>query len=195
MGAPKERLDLLEVKEDNDTYTWQTVGRIWASVEVSGKNNLFSKVGIGARSANIVTVPRPEISLHHALRWRGEHLFLTELLHQGPTRLSILAARIGPRNCIAFRPEKTRDELGRPSYEQRERFRFPACVTEKWMGYSQKEPQAESGETLVLVTPKAVMLEVGDLVEIEELGRYAVQVLHRLDEYKNEYEAARVRDA
>lgn len=195
MGAPKEKLQILALSETDGVFSWREAGEIWASVTLESKANLFSRVGIGARSAAIVTVPRPDLTLFAALRWRGEHLFLTEMFDRGPARLEIRAARVTPRGCTAFRAVKSADRSKPAAYETRKIMRFPACVTEKWMGFAQREPQGELSETVVLVTPKAVDLKIGDVVEVEGLGRYAVRVPHRLDEYKNEFEAAKIQEA
>ena len=71
---------------------------------------------------------------------------------------------------------------------------FPVVLAEKYLGFTQNTPMAQTQTTFVLVTPKAVSLKIADLVDVGGV-RYAVQVCHTLDEYKNEYEITRKDDA
>lgn len=63
-----------------------------------------------------------------------------------------------------------------------------------WTGVSgrheQLEPMARNTICYVLVTPKAIALTSGSLVEIAETP-YEVLLAHDLDPYKNEYEIKR----
>ena len=64
---------------------------------------------------------------------------------------------------------------------------FQGILTEKYLRYEQEKPMATNTLTYVLVTPKAVELTRGGLVEVAG-EPHVVQVAHTLDPAKNEYE-------
>lgn len=198
-GELSERLELLELREtESGTWEWVGIGRLWAQVEVDGGNNLFSSknlfssVGIGARNAKLVLRTRP-LTLHQALRWKEQHLFLTGITKLDRMHLSVQAALVEPVGCLATRTEDTVGEAGRPTPAETMRLTFPGVLTEKYARYEREETHAEGETGYVLVTPKAITLKAGDLVTVREgPGKdvYHVTVCHVLDPYKNEYEIA-----
>ncbi len=175
-GEMRERVTILDLTNVGSDYQWTDGPTVWAKVELTGKTNLFSKVGIGARDVTITMRHRP-LSLHQAIRWRGRHLFLTEILPPVGGYMEIKAAVVDVREWRA---------LG---------LRFPAVATEKYLGYAQERPMVHSSIAYVLVTPKAVQLEASDLVSNLDTdgvgGTYVVHAAHLLDRWKNEYEIAR----
>lgn len=198
-GNLSERLELLELRETEiGTWEWVRTGRLWARVEVDGGNNLFSSknlfssIGIGARNAKLVLRTRP-LNLHQALRWKGQHLFLTGITKLDRMHLSVQAALVEPVACLATRTEDTVGEAGRPTPAETMRLTFPGVLTEKYARYEREETHAEGETGYVLVTPKAITLKTGDLVTVQEgPGKdvYHVTARHVLDPYKNEYEIA-----
>lgn len=194
---PKDKLSLLRISNMGEPpeISWQSAGTLWAQVERQDKNNLFSKVGVGVKSALISIVPRNDITLHDAMEWNGKHLFLTSIDCKSPACMEIIAALIEPTLCVATRGKKGRNALNNPVSIQEPLCSFPACVTEKYMGFTVQQPQSQVEETLVLVCPKSVLLETGDLVTVGERGVYSVTIPHTLDEFKNEYEVIRTKEA
>ena len=192
-GDLSERLELLELREtEAGTWEWVGIGRLWAQVEVDGGKNLFSSVGIGARNAKLVLRTRP-LTLHQALRWKEQHLFLTGITKLDRMHLSVQAALVEPVGCLATRTEDTVGEAGRPTTAETMRLTFPGVLTEKYARYEREETHAEGETGYVLVTPKAITLKAGDLVTVQEgPGKdvYHVTARHVLDPYKNEYEVA-----
>ena len=173
-------------------YEWTEIRRIWVRVEQQAKMNLFSKVGIGARSALIKMQPR-DISLHQAMSRDGAHYFLTSVVRESPVLMEAQAAVVELTDCTAQRISEHPDEYKRPVYIRETIARFPAVLTEKYLGFTQDDPQARTTTTFVLVTPKKIILEVHDL--IAALGEvYAVKLAHLLDPYRNEYEMTRMED-
>lgn len=193
MKTPMDKLILLRVKASGDVVSFRESGTIWASAELTDKASLFSKVGIGVRSVKLSTVPRGDLTLHDALRWKGRHLFLTSITTVNPANAEITAALIEPAACAATRPEKGKDGQGKLCYTQKPLCLFPGFLTEKYLGFVQREPQGQVEHRLVLVTPKAVTLKTGDLVNTGG-GVYAVRVCYLLDEFKNEYEIANTKE-
>lgn len=192
-GNLSERLELLDLREtETGTWEWVGIGRLWAQVEVDGGKNLFSSIGIGARNAKLVLRTRP-LTLHQALRWKEQHLFLTGITKLDRMHLSVQAALVEPVGCLATRTEDTVGEAGRPTTAETMRLTFPGVLTEKYARYEREETHAEGETGYVLVTPKAITLKAGDLVTVREgPGKdvYHVTVCHVLDPYKNEYEIA-----
>lgn len=193
-GDLSERLELLELEETQaDTWEWVSRGRLWAQVEVDGGKNLFSSVGIGARNAKLVLRTRP-LSLCQALRWRGQHLFLTGITKLDRMHLNVQAALVNVVTCLATRTEDTVGAAGRPVAAETMRISFPGILTEKYARYEREETHAENDTSYVLVVPKEISLQAGDLVTVQDgpaKAVYAVTICHVLDHFKNEYEIAR----
>lgn len=180
-GRLDQPLEVLELRETaSGVWEWITLRRAWAQVEQTAKTNLFSKVGVGARDAAIV-IRRQSLTLHNALRWRGQHLFLTSITHRDRNHLDVGAALVELTEC---RGDADEGETG---------IRFPGVLTEKYAKWDQPEPYSINQLTYVLVTPKGIALQRGGLVAVAGTN-YEVQVAHILDPYKNEYEIVRTED-
>ena len=175
-GALRDALEVLELtRSPAGTWTWTTVRKAQGRVTLATKHNLFSSVGIGARGAEIL-LRRQALGLHNALLWGEQYLFLTAILPEGRLHLTVQAALVDLAQC--------RTEAGAS---------FPAVLTEKHLKWEQPEPYSINRITYVLVTPKAIQLTRGKLVEVNGVN-YEVQLAHVLDAYKNEYEIVRTED-
>lgn len=196
-GRLDQPLDVLELRETAEgVWEWVTLRRAWAQVEQTAKTNLFSKVGVGARDAAIV-IRRQSLSLHQALRWKGQHLFLTSITERDRTHLDAQAALVTVAACSARRYATGMGQGNRPVKQELPSQTFPGVLTEKYVRYEQEDTYAKARRCLVLVTPKAVTLKEGDLVTVKEgpaAAVYNVQACHVLDEFKNEYEILFSRD-
>lgn len=182
-----ERVNLLEIQNTDTVYSWASKKTIWAKAEPQTSKNLFSSVGMGVKSVKF-TVWKQNLTLHNAFRWRGKHCFLTDITEIDRLYYEVTAALIEPKTCYRLSQEESQDELLRPvDSEPKIDLTFPACLVEKYMGFQQLNPQARVTEQYVLVTPKEITLTHSGLVQIGETV-YSVQVIHDLDEFKNEYE-------
>lgn len=179
-GKMRERLDILTLQKTALGYAWCADRRTWAKVELTGKNCYFSKVGLGARAAEI-TLRRQPLDLREAICWRGKHLFPTEITTPERGWMTVQAAVMDVGEWSALGDRDTPDVL------------FPAAITEKYLGYAQERPMAESTVTYVLVTPKVITLRPSDLVSNLDTapGTYVVTCCHTIDPWKNEYEITR----
>lgn len=199
IGAGKldQPLEVLELRETAaGVWEWVALRRAWAQVEQTAKTNLFSKVGVGARDAAIV-LRRQSITLHNALRWRGQHLFLTSITQRDRNHLDVAAALVEPVTCTAQGYTTKVGEGNRPQKVERDPVTFPGVLTEKYVKYEQEDTFAKARRGLVLVTSKPIQLREGDLVTVQDgpaAAVYNVQVCHVLDAYKNEYEMEFSRD-
>lgn len=110
-GKLNERVKLLRLAADGTKYQWAEAGKLWAAAEQKEKTNLFSSVGIGARSAEFI-VRRCGLTLRDAFLWRGKHCFLTSIVDEGKLHWKITAALIEPAACAATRPEKGKGRTG-----------------------------------------------------------------------------------
>lgn len=179
-GKLRDALQVLELKESPEgTWTWQKVRKARGAVELSTGRNLFSSVGIGARGAEIILRRQP-LTLHNALLWGEQHLFLSAILPEGRLHLRVQAALVEPTECQA-------------DMDQRGGIRFPGILTEKYMKWEQPEPYSVNRLAYVLVTPKPIQLQRGSLVGVSGIN-YEVQLAHTLDPYKSEYEIVRTED-
>lgn len=174
----RERVQVLACRHTEAVgWSWELEGKAWAQVEVSGKRNLFSSVGLGAKSAALVLRDRP-LTLHNAILWRGQHLLLTGIEVKKQGWLDVTAAQVEITQCRAEPPTGEA---------------FPGVLTEKHITHQQLEPMATNAICYVLVTPKAVVLRPGKLVEVAGTV-YHILLRHELDPYKNEYEIMRTVD-
>ena len=174
-GELRERLEVLALRETAPgVWAWEPVRRTWGKVTVDGKSNLFSAVGIGARNAALV-VRKQELSLRYGMRWRGQHLFLTQITELDRTHLSLSAALVELADC------------------EMDGIAFPGVLTEKYNKWVQPEPYSVSQLTYVLVTPPEIRLQRGGLVAVNGTN-YEVQVAHTMDPNKMEYEIVRTED-
>ncbi|MDU6306630.1 head-tail adaptor protein [Faecalispora jeddahensis] len=191
-GDLNRPVSILQLTQENMKCDWTQQKETWAKVEQKSAKNLFSQVGIGADTV-IFTVRKQEITLHNAIRWRGEHYFLTNIAEDGGMYYMVTAARVYIKTCAVTHVTTTKNELKNPVAVKSETITFPAVLTEKYLGFEQREPQAVTETTYVLVTPKVIELSISDLVDVAG-KKYCVQVAHTLDEFKNEYEITNTQD-
>ena len=172
-GKLSERIELLRLVKGENEYRWELLRRSWASVELQQRRNNFSTHGIGAAGAELV-LRRQELTLLDAIRWRGQHLFLTGITPKGRNHLTAAAALVEVHPC--------RDpETG---------LSFPGVVTEKYLGHRQEEPMAVNPMRHILITHPAIDLKPGRLVEVDGES-WPITMSHRLDPWKAEYELER----
>ncbi|MDF2844803.1 MAG: hypothetical protein K0R00_3229 [Herbinix sp.] len=188
LGEFRDRIFVLELKLNQSMYSWTNVRGLWSKVELLNGNNIFSKVGLGAKSIKFTIRKRDDISLFNAMNWYGKHCFITDIKPVDRMYYEVTAALIEPTICIIEKEsEQTLDELNRPVYGESIQITFPGYLTEKYLGHTQGEPMAQVETIFVLVTPKPIVMESSELVTICN-KRYTVLVAHTLDEFKNEYE-------
>ena len=175
MDKPAQVLDLRETSPG--VWEWVVLRRVWANITLSRKTNLFSKVGVGARDAQII-VRRQALTPHQALRGGERHLLLTAVTERGRNHLDVSAAVVNVETV------KQLDEEGKGTMT------FPGVRTEKYVKHEQEWPMSVNDAVQVLVVSKPIRLRPGCLVEI---GGELWEVLtpHELDQYKNEYEIGR----
>lgn len=197
LGAGKldKPAQVLECQETGaGVWEWVPVRRIWAYMDLQQKTNIFSSIGVGARDASIVIWRQP-LTLHNAIRQGETHFFLTSITERNRNQLDVKAALCEPVVLTAKPKARTgRDELNRPIVAQQPRFTFPGVLTELY--HRNAADEIYRAETLqrVLVTPKAIQLRAGDLVQPEAETPYTVRQVLDLDPYKNEYVIERQED-
>lgn len=192
IGQCKDLISVLRLEQSGESWEWREAARTWAKAERQTKTNLFSRVGLGQKSIRF-TMRKRSLFLHDAIRWQGKHCFLTEIKEIDRMYWEVTAALIEPVTCLVTDTRQTLDKFNRPVLQEEKELSFPGFLTEKYLGFAQKEVSGETETTYVLVTPKAITLKPGDLVQIGEVF-YSVKIVHNLDEYKNEYEIHRKED-
>lgn len=174
-GKLDQLVQVLELQETGKgVWEWVPVRKAWAQVTVQDKRNLFSSVGIGARDAALV-LRRQKLTLENALLWGEQHLFLTDIKPRGRGHLVVSAALVFTVKCKAGA------------------IQFPGCLTEKYVQYEAMMPMDVNRVRYVLVTPKAMQLAPGHILDISGTA-YHILLAHTLDGYKNEYEIMRTVD-
>ena len=150
-------------------WEWDRVRLTWAQAELTTKANVYSVHGLGAAGVNF-TLRRQPLTLDNALRWRKQHCLITAIRLLGRNYLTVEAALVVLSQCRSPRTGET----------------FPAVMTEKYVGHQQLEPMAVNKYRRVLVTPKAVRLAPGHLVEVDGV-EWPIFTPYELDPHKNEY--------
>ncbi len=180
-GQLNQLVRIMELTESDTGWAWTERRKAWARAEQSDRTNIFSSVGIGARTV-IFTIRKQSIDLHCAIVWNGQHCFLTAVEPtEDKLHLIVTAAVVTVASCVADADKTPRGAA------------FPAALTEKYIRHEQREPYAMNVICYVLVTPKAVSLTPGSLVDVDGTA-YQVLAAHILDPYKNEYEIMRKAD-
>lgn len=178
VGRLNDRVDVLAFQDVSEpdapaAWEWRSIRRTWAGAELSSKANIYSVHGIGAAGVSFV-LRRQDITLDHALRWKGQHCLITAIRPLGRLYLTVEAALVVLSQCRDPRTGET----------------FPAVMTERYVGHQQLEPMAINDHQRVLVTPKVVRLTPGPLVEVEGVP-WPIITPYELDPHKNEYEIRR----
>ena len=170
------RVEVLGLQKNGLTYDWEPTTVIWAKAALTNKRNNFSVHGIGAAGVTFI-IRRHPLTLDRAVRWNGQHCFITSILPIDYGHLSVEAALVEVSQCE----------------DRYTGTRFPAIMTEKYLAHQQLDPMAINTLRHVLVTPKCIQLEPGKLVEVDGVS-WPIQVAHLLDPHKNEYELERTVD-
>lgn len=193
-GKLNERVGLFSLaeREAGDGYYWKKTGEVWASVTETGKQNLYSRAGLGERGLKII-LRRRDMTLHNALVWRGKHCFLTNIREQESRYLEIEAALVPIGVWTAKQSRTVKGDDGFTRVVPDTAVSFPAAFTEKYLSSAEEKAGFASRLRYVLITPKAIRLAAGQVVEQDGKG-YRVMICHTLDEYKNEYEVEREED-
>ena len=189
-GEMKDKITILSLSStsagSHTDFAWNTSIYVWSKAESLEKRNFFSSVGMGVKSIKF-SMRKCNLSLHNALLWGVRHCFTTNIVEIDRKYFEVTAALIEPKQCSVTRTKVIKNHLNRPVPCPDSTITFPGYLVEKYLGFRQEAPQAVNEITYVLVTPKPITLKVGDLVTIGE-DTYNVQVIHSLDEFKNEYE-------
>ena len=196
-GALKWRMHLLELGETApDVYEWQPASKLQARIEHQNAGAIFAKQGIMARSVKITMRRRQGITLHNALELADDskkHYFMTDINYDPPGFYTVTAAIIEPVKCIVERTKTGKGENNRPVVEELPPLVFPGYLTEKYLRQTQEAPMSYSETRYVLVTPKPMEIQTGELVKINGIP-YESVIPHMLDPYRNEYEILRRQD-
>lgn len=190
-GELDQRIQVLALTESENTYSWREVGSVWAKGVLDTRSNLFSSVGVGARGVTFTIRSNRQLSLANAFLWRGQHCFLTSIipLADSPGYVQVKAALVNPVNCTAtWTPRDIKDALNRPIEGTPETVIFPAVLTEKYQKNEPEDVYRILTHQRILVTPKAITLRVGTVVQVQDGAAYTVRTVMDLDEWKNEYE-------
>lgn len=181
-GDLRERVEILTCGQNADgtEMAWRTERSVWANVQPSTARTIFSTAGLSAPGVEILLRWQP-LERTQALRWRGRHVYITDIKPRDLSHLLVTGAIVPVSQCVA------------DVHAGSGTLRFPAVLTEKYLKHEQLEPYAINLITYVLVTPPDVELQRGGLVQVDGTA-YEVQLAHVLDSTKREYEIVRKED-
>lgn len=193
------KLTILELDSETDltrnvTFGWLPFHETWGEVELKTARNIFSSVAMGARTVEIKLRKQP-LTLDNVILRSDRYLYITEINDTEDRHfMTVTTAQLDPVICTAKKETFTKNALNRIVSSGVKTLTFPAWLTEKYVGRTQADPQVVLDTMYVLITPKAIELDAGELVMVG--GKtYAVWAAHTLDEHKNEYEIARKDEA
>ena len=190
-SALREKIEILTLERDEKTgaFSWVAERKRWAAVKLDSQRNLFSAVGAGARGVTVTIRPDRWVTLRNAFRWNGEFLHLTAIsMGAERDRQEIRAAICHPATLTAKPQDRTgRDSRNRPVAIPQASYTFPGILTERYHRSEEDEVVRREMLERVLVTPKAVELRPGDLVQRGEEPPYTVMQRLDLEDYKTEY--------
>lgn len=83
--------------------------------------------------------------------------------------------------------------FNRPTKELKAIYDFEGYITEKYTGYLEEKINTISIQNYILIVPKVIDLNIGDIV-IMEGEAYNIQDTHKIDDYINEYEIVLKKD-
>lgn len=174
VGKLDERVKVLEfIEQSPGVWTWKQIRTTWAAVKLSTRRSVWSVHGIGATGVTL-TMRQQALCLGNALEWKGWHCFITAIESLGCNHMEVSAALVTVSKC--------EDKVAG--------IKFPASMTEKYLGHDQLEPYAINVLRHVLVTPKDIDVKPGQLVEVDGTA-WPVTSAHTLDLWHNEYELER----
>jgi len=180
-GTLNRRVEVLQLTETTENcFSWSAVRKTPARLTYTEGRSVFSEFGMGARRVELLLRPQ-RLDLHCALRYKGQHLLLTAITDYDRTHIAVTAAAV------------TVDTVTLRATPSIPAARFPGVLTEKYARHAQEWPQSVNELSLLLVTPKAIHLQPGCLVEARGAA-WEITVPHELDEFKNQYEIVRRRD-
>jgi hypothetical protein len=196
-GDFRWQVDVLDfAKVGPHSYGWVVKRRIWAKMEQQAVGAMFSRYGVMARSVKFTVHRLPDLTLHNALASappEAGHFFLTDINREMPGFYVVSAASVEPVDCVVERTKTVKGDNNRPVTEKLPELRFPGHLVEKYIRQSQEEPMSYSETRFVLVAPKVIEIQVGELVYVEGVP-YEMVIPHTLDPYKNEFEILRRAD-
>lgn len=179
-GDLRERVEILKCVDQATSLAWECERTIWANVQPSTTRTIFSTAGLSAPGVEILLRRQP-LERTQAIRWRGQHVFITDIRPQHRSHMLVTGAIVPISQCVA------------DIHAGSGTLQFPAVLTEKYLKHEQLEPYAINLITYVLVTPPSVELKRGGLVQVDGTA-YEVQLAHVLDSTKREYEIVRKED-
>ena len=176
--------------------SWENTAVLFAGKEEKNGLSVYASHAAAKRTSTKFYVrAETEITQHNRVVFCGVPYTLTGISEKGRDLLELSAVQVRDDTCSVYRRDAPVDAYKRPICgDPAKVMQFPVVLAEKYLGFTQNTPMAQTQTTFVLVTPKAVSLKIADLVDVGGV-RYAVQVCHTLDEYKNEYEITRKDDA
>ncbi|EPR12495.1 hypothetical protein [Ruminiclostridium papyrosolvens] len=190
VGEMQDLIQILSIEQADNSYSWETATEIWSKAERQTTRNIYSNFGQSAKSVKFtIREYEYDLSLHNAIRWNDLHCILTDIIHtENREFIIVTAALVNPQVCTIKRDsEPGYDSLNRPVYSEPISIIFPGILAEKFNRNIQEQPMTTIETSLILIIPKAITLQEGELVTIDNTD-YEVQLAHTLDEFKNEYE-------
>lgn len=175
---------------------WQDVLSLFGEKEERHGLAIFSSHSTARYSSSRFLV-RSEglVTLSMRLVEGQSSFLLTAITEKGQDFLELSAVQLPFASCSVSRMVEWAGDHKKSCRELREVLRFPGVLAEKYQRFEQGDPMAITQSGKILITPKEIVLAVGDLVTVGSYGTFSVQVCHILDETRNEYEIHQRRDA
>lgn len=191
VGRLNSRIEILGYEFQGNKYFWEAEKSVWANVTEDQKINIFSNVAKSGFST-VFTVRTQGVTPGRAIMWQDRHYIIAGIREIDKLYTEISTVCLPVYDCTRYipDPDTASDEYNRLQTLSIPDFQFQGCIAEKYLGNEISQPHTIDETQYVLLTPKAVVLNRGELVLIGE-DFYIVEICHMLDTVKNEYEISR----
>lgn len=184
-GSMMDRISVLRLtipESERGGYAYSELKKLSCDAELTNKQNIFSKIGVGARDVKFKIRHNGYLELDDRILWRDLHCFITSIIPIDRLYDEVDCAIVPISQCKLI-------EHGEPDGPT-----FPGILTEQYVRYQEPaDPYSTQVVGYALITPKQIMIAAGSLVEICDTA-YHVQTVHALDPHKNEYGIVKVSD-
>lgn len=160
MNAGKLRA-FLEVLHYSDNH-WRPIFTAYGARKPV-QRVIFSRHAVAVPGAQFL-MRETGIDRHMAIRYDGKLHLVTEIEPVERGFITVTAAKITPVRLMGFRKEVTQGSLNRPITTDERIMPFWGVISEKYVREAQEAPQSEITTTLILTTPKSVVLKPGDRI-------------------------------
>jgi head-tail adaptor len=181
---------LISSKIEYESFLWELESKLWAHKKVENRRCVFSKFGMSSDTTTVFTVRfNKNLNKNFSIVHENDFYIIVSIIDTEDKKQiqEVTAAKVILKTCEIIRLVSEKGLLNRPKDELKKIYEFPCCLAEKYIRNIQENVQSIIDETYILITPKGINIDNGDLAVIDGVT-YNILTSHTLDEFRNEYE-------